>query len=162
MAKILLVEDDANLREIYAARLEAEGYNVASAADGEEALAKAVKEKPELILLDVMMPKISGFDVLDILRSTPSTANIHVVILTALGQKTDRDRGEQLGVDRFLIKSQITLEDVVKTVKEVLGSTSNVSPGSDTNPARHILGDQAEANPGPAADQSAKDTSSTA
>ena len=73
MAKIMLVEDDNNLREIYGARLMAEGFDIVSAADGEEALALAVKEKPELIITDVMMPKISGFDVLDILRSTPET-----------------------------------------------------------------------------------------
>ncbi|MBI3983820.1 response regulator [Candidatus Microgenomates bacterium] len=121
MAKILLVEDDVNLREIYAARLGAEGFEVVAAADGEEALAKSVREKPDLILLDIMMPKISGFDVLDILRSTPQVKNTKVVMLTALSQKTDRQRGEQLGVDRYLIKSQITLEDVVHTIQEVLG-----------------------------------------
>ena len=73
MSKIMLVEDDNNLREIYEARLLAEGYDIVSAKDGEEALALAVKEKPDLIITDVMMPKISGFDMLDILRSTPET-----------------------------------------------------------------------------------------
>jgi DNA-binding response OmpR family regulator len=73
MAKILLVEDDTNLQEIYSARFMAEAYDVITASDGEEALATAVREKPDLIVLDVMMPKISGFDVLDILRSTPET-----------------------------------------------------------------------------------------
>ena len=68
MAKIMLVEDDNNLREIYGARLLAEGYEIVSAKDGEEALALAVKEKPDLIISDIMMPKISGFDMLDILR----------------------------------------------------------------------------------------------
>lgn len=67
MAKILLVEDDNNLREIYEARLMAEGYEIVSARDGEEALTVAMKEKPDLIISDVMMPKISGFDMLDIL-----------------------------------------------------------------------------------------------
>ena len=73
MAKIMLVEDDNNLREIYGARLLAEGHEIVSAKDGEEALAIAVKEKPELIISDVMMPKISGFDMLDILRNAPET-----------------------------------------------------------------------------------------
>src|SRR5437870_1252113 len=107
MATILLVEDDINLREIYAARLTAENYSVTVASDGEEALAKAAKDKPDLMLLDIMMPKISGFDVLDILRSTPETKNIKVVMLTALSQSSDRERGEKLGVDKFLVKSQI-------------------------------------------------------
>lgn len=120
MSKVLLVEDDINLREIYAARLSAEGHELVLAADGEEALSKAVSEKPQLILLDIMMPKISGFDVLDILRSTPETENTKVVMLSALSQESDKERGEQLGVDKYLIKSQITLEDVVETVKELV------------------------------------------
>ncbi len=128
MAKILLVEDDVNLREIYAARLSAEGHSVVSASDGEEALAKAIKDKPELVLLDIMMPKISGFDVLDILRSTPATKNIRVVMLTALSQSDDRTRGEKLGVDRYLVKSQITLEDVVETIRDVLGGAPTSDP----------------------------------
>lgn len=120
MTTILLVEDDINLREIYAARLEAENYRVVVASDGEEALAKSVKEKPALILLDVMMPKISGFDVLDIIRSTPETKDAKVVMLTALSQASDRARGEKLGVNKYLVKSQITLEDVVDTVTSIV------------------------------------------
>lgn len=129
MAKILLVEDDINLREIYAARLSAEGYELVVASDGEEALSKAVAEKPNLILLDVMMPKISGFDVLDILRSTPETKATKVIILSALSQQSDRERGERLGADKYLVKSQITLEDVVETVKNMVegGTTSIVT-----------------------------------
>lgn len=127
MSKVLLVEDDINLREIYAARLNAEGYELVLAADGEEALSKAVSEKPSLILLDIMMPKISGFDVLDILRSTPETENTKVVMLSALSQESDKEHGEQLGVDKYLIKSQITLEDVVETVKELVTDTDGGS-----------------------------------
>ena len=123
MSKVLLVEDDINLREIYAARLSAEGHELVVASDGEEALSKAVAEKPDLILLDVMMPKISGFDVLDILRSTEETKNTKVVMLSALSQETDKQRGEHLGADKYLIKSQITLEDVVETVREMLEGT---------------------------------------
>ncbi len=120
MAKILLVEDDTNLQEIYSARFMAEAYEVITASDGEEALATAVREKPDLIVLDVMMPKISGFDVLDILRSTPETTNTKVIMMTALSQETDRQRGEALGVNKYLIKSQVNLEDVVNAVKEEL------------------------------------------
>jgi DNA-binding response OmpR family regulator len=120
MTKILLVEDDSNLREIYAASLEAEEYETITASDGEEALAVAVREKPDLLILDVMMPKISGFDVLDILRSTPEVKNAKIIMMTALSQQSDKERGERLGADRYLIKSQITIEDMVAVVAEVL------------------------------------------
>ena len=121
MSKIMLVEDDNNLREIYGARLLAEGYEIVSAKDGEEALALAVKEKPDLIISDIMMPKISGFDMLDILRSTAETKHTKVIMMTALSQVEDKERADRLGADRYLIKSQVTLEDVAKAAKEVLG-----------------------------------------
>ncbi len=120
MTKILLVEDDSNLREIYGARLEAEGYKIVAAIDGEEALAIAVKERPDLIISDVMMPKISGFDMLDILRSTPDTKDVKIIMMTALSQDEDRKRGEDLGADRYIVKSQVTLDDVVTVVHELL------------------------------------------
>ena len=125
MAKILLVEDDRNLREIYGIRLAAEGYQISSAGDGEEALAMAMKERPDLILSDVMMPKISGFDMLDILRATPETQNIKVIMMTALSAEDQRARGEKLGADKFLVKSQVGIEDVVSAVKEVLTGQKN-------------------------------------
>ncbi len=121
MAKIMLVEDDNNLREIYEARLQAEGYEIVSAKDGEEALAMAIKERPDLIISDIMMPKISGFDMLDILRSTTETKNTKVVMMTALGQAEDKARADKLGADRYLVKSQVTLEDVARVVHEELG-----------------------------------------
>ncbi len=121
MAKIMLVEDDKGLREIYSIRLTAEGYEVVLASDGEEALATAVKEQPDLILSDVMMPKISGFDMLDILRSTPETKDVKVIMMTALSSEDQRTRGENLGANRYLVKSQVGIEDVVNSVHEVLG-----------------------------------------
>lgn len=121
MAKILLVEDDKSLREIYGVRLMAEGYEIVSAGDGEEALAMAIKERPDLIVSDVMMPKISGFDMLDILRSTTETKNVKVIMMTALSSEDQRARGESLGADRYLVKSQVGIEDVVRTVHDVLG-----------------------------------------
>src|ERR1044072_5420560 len=121
MTKIMLVEDDKSLREIYGVRLLAEGYDIVSAGDGEEALAMAIKERPQLIVSDVMMPKISGFDMLDILRSTTETKSIKVIMMTALSSEDQRARGEALGADRYLVKSQVGIEDVVRTVHEVLG-----------------------------------------
>lgn len=120
MAKVMLVEDDDNLREIYGARLEAEGYTIVAAKDGEEALALAVKEKPDLIISDVMMPRISGFDMLDILRNAPETKETKVIMMTALSQAEDKARADKLGADRYLVKSQVTLEDVANVVKDVL------------------------------------------
>ncbi len=128
MSKIMVVEDDASLREIYSIRITAEGYDVVSAGDGEEALAVAVREKPDLILADVMMPKISGFDMLDILRSTPETANIKVVMMTALSAEDQRQRGERLGADRYLVKSQVGIEDMINTLHEVLGDRPVAAP----------------------------------
>lgn len=127
MAKILLVEDDKSLREIYGVRLLAEGYDIVSAGDGEEALAMAIKERPDLIVSDVMMPKISGFDMLDILRSTTETKNIKVIMMTALSSEDQRQRGEQLGADRYLVKSQVGIEDVVRTVHDVLADAPTAS-----------------------------------
>ncbi|MDD5693657.1 MAG: response regulator [Patescibacteria group bacterium] len=120
MAKLLLVEDDMALRDIYSTRFLAEGYEVVTASDGEQALTVAVKEKPDLILLDVMMPKISGFDVLDILRTTPETKDCKIVIMTALSQPADVEKGKMLGADEYLVKSQVTLTDVVEKINSVL------------------------------------------
>ena len=117
----MVVEDDGSLREIYSIRIAAEGYTVVTAGDGEEALAVAVREKPDLILSDVMMPKISGSDMLDILRATPETAGIKVIMMTALSGDDQRDRGQRLGADRYLVKSQVGIEDVVNVIHEVLG-----------------------------------------
>lgn len=117
----MVVEDDNSLREIYSIRLTAEGYEVVSAADGEEALAVAVREKPDLILSDVMMPKISGFDMLDILRQTPETKDIKVIMMTALSSEDQRARGEGLGADKYLVKSQVGIEDVIHAIHETLG-----------------------------------------
>lgn len=133
MTKILLVEDDKSLREIYGVRLLAEGYDIVSAGDGEEALAMAIKEKPQLIVSDVMMPKISGFDMLDILRSTTETRDIKVIMMTALSSDDQRARGEQLGADRYLVKSQVGIEDVVSTVHEVLADKEGTAAAAPTD-----------------------------
>lgn len=134
MAKILLVEDDNNLREIYGARLTAEGYDIVSAPDGEEALAIAVKEKPDLIITDVMMPKISGFDMLDILRNAPETKDTKIIMMTALSQAEDKERADKLGADLYLVKSQVTLEDVAASVRKILGGEvpdQDAAPSTD-------------------------------
>lgn len=119
--KILLVEDDVALAAVYHSRLEIEGFDVKEVHNGEDALSIALEYKPDLILLDAMMPKISGFDVLDILRNTPETTNIRVIMLTALSQPKDKERAESLGVDDYLVKSQVVIGDVVERIRHHLG-----------------------------------------
>lgn len=130
MSKVLLVEDDDNLREIYEARLAAEGYEIITAQNGEEALVVAKQHHPDLIISDVMMPRISGFEMLDILRNTDELHDIKVIMLTALGQAEDQARAGKLGADRYLVKSQVTLEDIVNNAKALLSET----PTAETTP----------------------------
>jgi len=132
MSKIMLVEDDNNLREIYGERLIAEGYEIVSAKDGEEALAMAVKERPDLIISDVMMPKISGFDMLDILRQTPEAKDTKVIMMTALSKAEDKERASSLGADKYLVKSQVNLEDVARVVHDVLNGPEEPTSAFDT------------------------------
>jgi len=119
--KILLVEDDDSLASVYQTRLQAEGFDIRRVPNGEDALAATLEYKPDLILLDVMMPKVSGFDVLDILRNTPATTNVKVIMLTALSQDSDKERAKALGVDDYLVKSQVVIADVVDRIKQHLG-----------------------------------------
>ncbi len=119
--KILLVEDDTALASVYRSRLELEGFMVDHVQNGELALSKVIEFKPDLVVLDAMMPKINGFDVLDILRNTPETTNVHVIMLTALSQPKDKERAEQLGADDYLVKSQVVIGDVVERIKHHLG-----------------------------------------
>lgn len=118
--KILLVEDDEALSAVYKSRLELEGFEIMEVNNGEKALSAAIEFKPDLILLDAMMPKISGFDVLDILRNTPATANIRVIMLTALSQPKDKEKAHSLGVDDYLVKSQVVISDVVDRIRHHL------------------------------------------
>jgi two-component system phosphate regulon response regulator PhoB len=118
--RILFVEDDDALASVYLVRLQAEGFQVQRVANGEDALAAAISFKPQLVLLDVMMPKVSGFDVLDILRNTPETANLKIVMLTALSQESDKKRAQDLGVDEYLVKSQVVIGDVIERIKRHL------------------------------------------
>lgn len=133
----MLVEDDNSLRQIYADRLAAEGYDIVTASDGEEALAMAIKERPDLIIADIMMPKVSGFDMLDILRSTTETKDTKIIMMTALSQAEDKVRAEKLGADKYLVKSQVTLEDVAREAAEML----NTQETSDNEAVATMTGD---------------------
>lgn len=118
--KILIVEDDKSLREMYQLRLSINGYDVLEAGDGEEGLNLAIKEKPNLILLDVMMPKMSGMDVLDILKSTPETKDIPIIVLTALMEESVKAKGLVYGADDFLVKAQTMPGQVVEKIEALL------------------------------------------
>ena len=119
--KVLLVEDDDSLASVYTTRFQAEGFSVQRVANGEDALSAAISFRPDIVLLDVMMPKVSGFDVLDIFRNTPETANVKVVMLTALSQEADKARADELGGDGYMVKPQVGIADVVERVKHHLG-----------------------------------------
>lgn len=118
--KILIVDDDMTLRELYEERIKAEGYTILSASDGEEAIEKATKEKPDLLLLDIMMPKINGIDVMKMLREKEETKDIPIIILTALIQEVDKIKGMMKPYDSYLIKSEIMPKEVVDAIQKSL------------------------------------------
>jgi CheY-like chemotaxis protein len=120
LARLLLVEDDLNLIDLYTARLEAEGFEVKNCPDGEKALQVVKEYLPDLVLLDIMMPMIDGFDVLDIMRNTPATKDIKVIVMTALNRPEDVQKAKDLGAMDFLVKSQISMMDLVTVVRRHL------------------------------------------
>jgi len=117
---ILLVDDDFTLREMYGERLKTEGFQIIQASDGEEALLMAKKNKPNVILLDIMMPKINGFDVLKQIKADDELKNIPVLILTALIQEVDKIQGQKLGADGYIIKSETMPGEVIEKIKKVI------------------------------------------
>jgi len=120
MPKILIVDDDAFLAGIYATKLDLEGFQVVSAHDGEEGVKMAQKELPNLILLDVLMPKLDGFEALKRLKADPTTKDIPVIMLTNLGQKEDIEKGIEDGAVDYLIKAHFVPAEAVAKIKKVL------------------------------------------
>lgn len=121
-AKILFVDDDNFLRKVYQSELSEQGYEVILAADGEEGLEKAQINDPDLIILDMIMPQKSGFEVLTELQSNPATKDIPVIILSNLGQDDDIKKGLDLGAVDYLVKDNITLSTIVEKVSHYLHS----------------------------------------
>ena len=122
MAKILLVDDDPLLVRMYQKKLENDGYTVATADDGDVALTQVSAFKPDLILLDVMMPRVNGFQVLSRLKANQETSNIPVILLTNVsGSDEDINRGLELGAVAYLVKAGNRPSAVVEKVKEILG-----------------------------------------
>lgn len=118
MSKILMIEDDIFLRKIYREKFLREGFSFLEATNGEEGLNKVIAEKPDLVLLDLMLPRKNGFDVLIEMKRNKATARIPVVILSNLGQDSDVKRGLELGANDYLVKTDVNLSDVVARVKE--------------------------------------------
>ena len=118
--KILLAEDDRILRKAGEVALKKKGYDVIPAVDGEDALAKAIEHRPDLILLDVMMPKMNGFDVLFALKRDPGLKDIPVIMLTNLEEPADIERATQAGALGYLVKSNMELGDLAARVREAL------------------------------------------
>ncbi|KKU73989.1 MAG: Two-component response regulator [Parcubacteria group bacterium GW2011_GWA2_47_26] len=120
--RILLVEDDTFLAGIYAHKFEAEGFEVLLATDGEAGAKVAAKELPNIILLDILLPKMDGFEVLEKVKGDAKTKNIPVILLTNLGQKEDVDKGLKLGASDYLIKAHFMPQETVEKVKKVLAA----------------------------------------
>lgn len=118
--KIVLVEDDQFLARVLIFRLEQEGFNVISVDNGLTAFEIIKKENPDMVLLDLLLPKKNGFEVLQELKSDQSAGRIPVVILSNLGQKTDVDKGMALGAADYLIKANFGIKDVISKIKEHL------------------------------------------
>ena len=122
--RILLVEDDRFLRKAAETSLKRHGYHVVTASDGEEALRLVRTEKPELILLDLIIPKVQGFEVLRTLKADAQTASIPVIVLSNLSQENDRDATLAAGAIAHLVKANISLENLVATVDRALAGTA--------------------------------------
>ncbi|PIW80998.1 hypothetical protein COZ97_04060 [bacterium CG_4_8_14_3_um_filter_33_28] len=118
--KILLVDDDKELCELYKTILTAEGFIVEVADNGETALSEIMKQKPDLVILDIMMPKIHGIDTLDILKATPETKEIKVIILSALSDQKMIDRAKDFGAVDYIVKSQVDMATVIERIRQAL------------------------------------------
>ena len=131
---ILIAEDDLTLRDMYQARLEAGSYRVLVAANGEEALKILEQGEPDVILLDIMMPKINGLDVLEKMKKNSVTKDIPVLILTVLIQDQTRVKGLMSGADDYLIKSETMPGEVIKKVEAAMAKAKKASSPSNPQP----------------------------
>lgn len=121
MAKILLIEDDKFLRELIIQKLSKEGFDVVEGIDGEEGLKKIKEEKPNLVLLDLLLPGIDGFEVLTRAKQDPEINKIPVLILSNLGDREDIEKGLKLGAADFLVKANFTPGEIIEKIKKILG-----------------------------------------
>jgi DNA-binding response OmpR family regulator len=120
--KILLIEDDPFLSSMYSTKFEMENFSVLAAVDGEKGLKLALTERPDVILLDIIMPKMNGFEVLEKLKDSTITKDVPVILLTNLNQKDEIEKGMSLGATDYLIKAHFMPSEVVDKIKKVIGS----------------------------------------
>ncbi|MFA5997008.1 MAG: response regulator [Candidatus Paceibacterota bacterium] len=118
--KLLIVEDDEHVSKVYAAKFAKEGYETIFAVNGEEGVKKITEEKPDLVILDLMVPKKDGFTVLEEIKKIPELAKIPVIILSNLGQESDKARALALGANEYLVKIDNSMQDVVDRAKAYL------------------------------------------
>lgn len=120
MAKVLIIEDDPLIVKIYSTRLKADGYDVTSAENGEEGLKAAFEQRPDLIILDVMMPRVDGFGVLEKLRQDPSFKNLPILMYSNLNNEDEMARAKTMGVTEFLVKANLSPTQMVMKIKQYL------------------------------------------
>ncbi len=125
MAKILIIEDDKFLRELITRKLTSENFDIVEAVDGESGLKTLKEQKPDLVLLDLILPGIDGFEVLTKAKDDAMLALIPVIILSNLGQREDVERGLKLGAVDYLVKAHFTPNEIVEKVKQALAKTSH-------------------------------------
>ncbi|MFA5086992.1 MAG: response regulator [Candidatus Paceibacterota bacterium] len=119
--KILIIEDDKFLRELMVRKLSSLQFDVVSAVDGEDGLEKIKSEMPNVVLLDLILPGINGFEVLERAKKDPATAKVPIIILSNLGQSEDIEKGLKLGAQDFLVKAHFTPQEIVNKLKSILG-----------------------------------------
>jgi len=120
MKKILLIEDDPFILDIYKTKLKKSKFEVISASEGEEAIEKAKENKPDLILLDIVLPQLTGFEILKEMKKFKHLDNVPVIILSNLGQKKEIEKGLKLGAVKYLIKAHFTPSEVIEEIKDIL------------------------------------------
>ena len=122
LMKVLLIEDDKFLRTVLERKLLSEGFEVISATNGEEALEKIISDKPDIILLDIILPKKNGFMILENIKKDPELRRIPVLIMSNLGQEEDIKKGISLGANEYFVKAKVSLDDIIKKIKEFVFS----------------------------------------
>lgn len=122
--KILMIEDDIFLRKLYRDQLTREGFEFVEATNGIEGLNKARSERPDLILLDLMLPRKNGFDVLEDLKGDKSTRDIPTLVLSNLGQESDIQEAMNLGAEAYLVKTDVRISEAVEKIKQILSKKS--------------------------------------
>jgi len=142
MAKILVVDDDKLMVKMYQGKFEDDGFEVGTAVDGQTGFDKTIEFKPDLILLDIMMPKVDGLEMLKNLKSNQATKKIPVILLTNVGgSDEDVEKGLSLGAVAYMIKAHYDAKDIVKKVKEILGGYVRELPKAEVT-----IGDEKEKN----------------